>query len=206
MNENGACKELDDSLETACALVAAYDPEGDPEQLTAKEAILNLLADGPRVLSRDHTAPGHLTASSWIQSPCRQFVLLCFHRKAQRWLQLGGHVDGDKDLLGAAMREAQEESGIPAFDPVVPGVFDLDIHPIPARGAEPAHTHFDVRFFLRAQTREISCSAESLDLRWVAANEIASLTQEPSIARMAEKARRFSPRNYSPKKLPTSVR
>lgn len=192
MNENSARNELHDSLETVCALVAAYDPEGDPEQLTAKDAILHLLTDGPRVLSRDHTEPGHITASSWIQSPCGQFVLLCFHRKLQRWLQLGGHVDGDNDLLGAAMREAQEESGIAAFEPVVTGVFDLDIHPIPARGAEPAHQHFDVRFLFRARTTELVCSAESLDLRWVRADEITSLTQEASLARMAQKARRFS--------------
>lgn len=192
MNESSARKELHDSLETAYALVAGYDPEGDPEQLTAKDAILNLLADGPRVLSRGHTEPGHITASSWIQSPCGQFVLLCFHRKLQRWLQLGGHVDGDSDLLGAAMREAREESGISAFDPVVPGVFDLDIHPIPARGAEAAHSHFDVRFLLKARTSELVCSAESLDLRWVGAYELASLTQEASIVRMAEKARRLS--------------
>lgn len=191
-NDMSAVEELPDSLDAARALVAGYDPEEDPAQNAAKESILALLAQGPRVLSRAHTEPGHITASSWIQSPCGEYVLLCFHRKLNRWLQLGGHVDGESDLLGAALREAQEESDIAAFDLVVPGIFDLDIHPIPPRGSEPAHTHFDVRFLLRARSHEIVCSAESLDLRWVNEASIGSLTTEASILRMAEKARRVA--------------
>lgn len=190
MEEGMAEEQEQNPVAAAVSLVAAYDPEHDPAQRAARSAILTLLADGPCVLYRSHTEPGHLTASSWIQSPCGEFVLLCFHRQAQRWLQLGGHVDGDGDLVRAAMREAQEESGIAAFDLVVPGVFDIDIHPIPARGDEPAHFHFDVRFLLRARSEEIVCSAESLELRWVKESSITSVTQEPSILRMAEKARR----------------
>lgn len=181
-------------LEAARALINRYDPCGDPGQQEAKEAIGELLARGSGVLHRSCTEPGHITASSWIQSPCGLSVLLCLHRRLNRWLQLGGHVDGESDLVGAAMREAREESGIAEFDLVTPEVFDLDIHSIPARSDEPAHHHFDVRFLLRARSSNLICSSESLDLRWVPMEKIALLTDEISILRMAEKSRTFFPR------------
>jgi 8-oxo-dGTP pyrophosphatase MutT (NUDIX family) len=142
--------------------------------------------------------PGHITASAWIVSADGQDVLLTHHRKLDRWLQLGGHVDGEADVLEACLREAIEESGMPAFDVlghrragrVLP--LDLDVHPIPARGHEPAHEHWDVRFLLRARPGSpLVLSAESKALEWVPAAQLERLTQEESVLRLRERARAF---------------
>lgn len=131
---------------------------------------------------------GHYTASCWLVSADGERVLLTHHRKLGRWLQLGGHADGDPDLAAVALREAEEESGLSNLQ-VVPDIFDLDAHTIPARGAEPEHVHFDVRYVVRCVgSEEFVVSAESLALSWV---PIAALAGDPgadhSLRRMAAK-------------------
>lgn len=137
--------------------------------------------------------PGHITASCWIVSPDGSHCLLTRHRKLQKWLQLGGHVDGEVDVEQAALREAQEESGMAHFELVTPpgGLvpLDLDVHEIPARGSEPKHLHWDVRFLLRALPgQQLQVSEESLDLRWIALAELPQLTTEESVLRLPRKA------------------
>lgn len=136
------------------------------------------------------TPSGHVTGSAWIASPDGKRVLLTHHRKLDLWLQLGGHADGDPDVLGVAYKEAREESGIDEFEQVSPGIFDLDIHAIPARKNEPEHFHYDVRYFLRSvRSTDYTVSPESHDLRWVGLAEVESLTTEPSMLRMVAKHR-----------------
>ncbi len=137
--------------------------------------------------------PGHITASAWIEDAAGRRCLLTHHRKLDRWLQLGGHVDGEPRIEHAALREAQEESGMATFTFVqwtpelVP--LDLDVHTIPARKTEPEHEHWDVRFWLRAAAgQELVLSAESNDLRWFAPTELAAVTDEESVLRLGRKA------------------
>ncbi len=131
---------------------------------------------------------GHLTASAWIVDPVRERTLLTHHRKLDRWLQLGGHVDGEADLATAALREAQEESGLSRLRLVSPEVFDVDRHRIPARGAEPGHWHFDVRFLIEADPTELlKISSESKDLAWVTLADVAHFNSEESLLRMVRK-------------------
>jgi 8-oxo-dGTP pyrophosphatase MutT (NUDIX family) len=132
--------------------------------------------------------PGHLTGSAWVVSKDGRRVLLTHHRKLDRWLQPGGHADGDMDLARVALREAEEETGLRDLA-VEGGVFDLDRHSIPARGAEPEHWHYDVRFVVRATGDEsFVVSEESHDLAW---REVLDVAADPhadeSVRRMARK-------------------
>lgn len=131
-------------------------------------------------------AIGHLTGSAWLVSADGARVLLTHHRKLNRWLQLGGHADGDADLARVALREAEEESGLRDLA-VVPEIFDLDRHEIPARTNEPAHWHYDVRYVVRTfGSEDFTVSDESHALAWcniaaLAADEAA----DESLRRMA---------------------
>jgi 8-oxo-dGTP pyrophosphatase MutT (NUDIX family) len=135
---------------------------------------------------------GHITASAWIVDRNRNRALLTHHRKLGKWLQLGGHTDGDADVRAAALREAREESGLASLRFVSPSIYDLDIHRIPARGEEPEHEHFDVRFALEADASEpFVVSAESHDLAWIALDELAGYGADESVLRLARKTCRL---------------
>lgn len=134
--------------------------------------------------------PGHLTGSTFLVNQSGDSLLLTHHRKLDLWLQLGGHADGDPDMLQVAIKEAQEESGLPAGDiqPIDTNIFDLDVHPIPARGEDPDHLHYDVRFLLRhTGDSDYTVGDESHDLAWASLAELDRYTTEDSIVRMAEK-------------------
>ncbi len=131
---------------------------------------------------------GHVTGSAWLTNVTGTHVLLTHHRKLDRWLQLGGHADGNPDAMAVAMKEAREESGITAITPCSTAVFDIDIHEIPARGAEPLHYHYDVRFALRVTgSDEFIVSDESHALEWIEIENLQSRTTEASMLRMAGK-------------------
>jgi 8-oxo-dGTP pyrophosphatase MutT (NUDIX family) len=138
--------------------------------------------------------PGHLTASAWILSADRRRFLLGHHRKLDRWLQLGGHADGERDLARVALREAREESGMRELAFVAAGPelvpIDLDVHRIPARGEEPPHEHHDVRFLLvAAPGQPLRVSPESRALRWFAMEELERVADDESLLRLGHKAR-----------------
>ncbi|MBI5451011.1 MAG: NUDIX hydrolase [Gammaproteobacteria bacterium] len=140
---------------------------------------------------RRSLAVGHITASSWIIDQDASHALLTHHRKLDRWLQLGGHVEDDSDVLAAALREAREESGLATLHAVDDGIFDIDVHPIPARRDEPAHHHYDVRFLLQADRgAQLTISDESHDLRWFSLAELCALPGDESIRRMVDKMQR----------------
>jgi len=131
---------------------------------------------------------GHITASCWLVNKDNTKALLTHHRKLDRWFQLGGHCDGDTDVLAVALKEAQEESGIMSIEPVHKGIFDVDVHFIPENKKEKAHYHYDVRFLLQVMSDEdIVVGDESHDLAWISKERSCLPTDERSVTRMFEK-------------------
>ena len=150
------------------------------------ERITAFVSEYDNFYSRE-VSVGHLTASAWIVDESFSSALLLHHGKLNKWLQPGGHVEEDADILTASMREAREETGVDV-QPHSEQIFDVDIHEIPARPNEPAHFHYDIRFLLIAdKAAPLLVSSESKDLAWVAIDEIEKLTQEESVLRMARK-------------------
>ncbi|MCE2461550.1 MAG: NUDIX hydrolase [Pseudomonadales bacterium] len=141
----------------------------------------------PRCFERDCWDDGHVTGSAVVLDGAGTSMLMTHHAKLGRWLQLGGHADGDPDPLAVACREATEESGL-AVVPIEDEILDLDIHAIPARGADPVHFHYDVRFLLQVErSGPLQLTHESLELRWVPLGSIETVTTEESILRMVRK-------------------
>jgi 8-oxo-dGTP pyrophosphatase MutT (NUDIX family) len=162
----------------------AYAAHNTAEDVTVFHELASTASDAAE---RTRTQ-GHLTGSAWLVSADGERVLLTHHRKLDRWLQLGGHADGDADLARVALREAEEESGL--TDLAVEGeIFDLDRHRIPARGSEAEHWHYDVRFVVRTCGSEaFAISDESHALAWRSIADIAAdVTMDTSLRRMARK-------------------
>ena len=126
----------------------------DDRDRTEAERIIAFVRASPDCLERSNLA-GHLTASAFVTDRERRHLLLIHHKALGRWLQPGGHADGDPDLLAVARREVQEETGLDALHPVTTRPFDLDIHAIPERKGVPAHLHYDVRFLFEADSGSV---------------------------------------------------
>jgi 8-oxo-dGTP pyrophosphatase MutT (NUDIX family) len=168
-------------LQPALAAFATRHPERGPEVALFRD----FLSSDAAVFSRQHRV-GHFTGSAWIVDRSGATALLTLHAKLGRWLQLGGHADGERDLASVARREAEEESGLSELE-VEPAIFDIDRHRIPARGDEPEHWHYDVRFVVRALgATRVVVSAESTALAWRPVVELVRDPQlDPSLQRMA---------------------
>jgi 8-oxo-dGTP pyrophosphatase MutT (NUDIX family) len=135
--------------------------------------------------------PGHITGSAWIVDPSNTQALLVHHAKLNKWVQPGGHADGDENILQVALREAEEETGLKKLRVVNDTPFDVDIHLIPKRADFPEHFHFDIRYFLEASMRDqIIVSNESHDVKWIALDTLEDYNQERSVIRMKIKSLR----------------
>ena len=165
----------------------ARDRPRDARDACAKDRITAFVRANARCFERS-LAIGHVTGAAWLINRASTHALLTHHRKLGRWLQLGGHCDGDSDVLAVALREAREESGIEAIRVVDDEIFDLDVHAIPAHGNEPEHVHYDVRFLLQTtETERYRVSDESHDLRWSSRDDADRLGLDVSVLAMVRK-------------------
>lgn len=136
---------------------------------------------------------GHFTASAFIVNDQFDKVLLAHHKKLDKWLQLGGHADGEEDLRKVALAEAREESGLDNFlfwspervsSEFCSFIFDIDVHEIPKHKSTAGHLHFDIRFLLIAdEQEELQCSDESNELKWFDLEAATECSKEQSLQR-----------------------
>jgi 8-oxo-dGTP pyrophosphatase MutT (NUDIX family) len=179
--------------------LAAYRP-ADARERAMVDELASFVRAHADCFERGLSA-GHVTASAWVVDERGTHALLTHHRKLGRWLQLGGHADGDDDVRRVALREAREESGLSAIRFADPEIYDVDVHAIPALGAEPAHKHYDVRFAFVAERSEVmTVSAESHELAWLpiealtlmAGGAAAPVEVDESVRRLARKTASLS--------------
>lgn len=172
--------------ERLIALLQEHTP-ADATEHAMTQATIEFVSTHPDCFDRSLLI-GHVTGSAWIVSPDRQQVLLIHHRKLDRWLQPGGHADGDPNVAAVALREAQEETGLTSLRIVGDGIFDVDIHEIPLRKDVPAHLHYDIRFLLEADPSEaFGNSDEITNIQWFAVENVKNMVDSESILRMVRK-------------------
>lgn len=171
----------------ARAILASYAPWCEAQR-AEKERMLRFVDEHPEDAHQRTLLVGHLTASALVLDADGERALLTHHKKLGRWLQLGGHCDGDANLPGVALRECLEESGIEGLA-IDPAPIDVDVHVIPARKDEPEHLHLDTRFVVHAPrgAREV-VSEESIALRWFRPDELATIPTDESVRRLFERA------------------
>jgi 8-oxo-dGTP pyrophosphatase MutT (NUDIX family) len=168
-------------------LLHRHESRATEEERSSLSRLIAFVERRPDCFQRE-LLEGHVTGSAWILDHSREHCLLTHHKKLGLWLQCGGHADGDSDVLQVALREALEESGIARIEPLSEEIFDVDVHTIPAKGSEPEHFHYDVRFALIApRGAQFVVSDESHALAWVKRTEIDGYHTDFSVRRMADK-------------------
>ena len=153
--------------------------------------VVGLIGEREDAFSRN-PEHGHITASALVVSQDCKALLMTHHAKLDRWLQLGGHCDGLKDPYFVAKKEAYEESGLVEIHSLAADIVDIDIHAIPASAREPEHWHYDLRYVFQADRHAaLQLSHESRQLRWVALDELESVTDAASVLRLRPAIARF---------------
>lgn len=161
----------------------------DSSEKSFKQNFIEFIHKYPNTCFDRSLQVGHITASAWLLNEKMDKALLMHHKKLNIWTQMGGHCDGNSNVLEAALREAQEESGSELLEVVSNNIFDLDIHPIPGNinKNEGSHEHLDVRFLVRSLDDEkIIGNHESHAIKWFGVDDQLP-TKEESILRMQRK-------------------
>jgi 8-oxo-dGTP pyrophosphatase MutT (NUDIX family) len=163
-----------------------YSPY-DSTEAAHLDRVMQFLQHAAHPFHRE-TLEGHMTASAIVVNPTYSQIVLLHHRKLDRWLQPGGHCDGNPNSLAVALQEVWEETGLVATA-VNDQIFDIDVHPIPARGTVPAHWHYDIRYLLVADDSEPlqRSEREAIALQWIPFTQLAQVAPEASFRRVEAK-------------------
>ncbi len=164
------------------ALVEEFEVPADQAAAKSRDLIQMLLSHTPRPFSRDQFNPGHITATGLVIAPDGERVLLVHHRRLDRWLLPGGHVEeDDAEIWHTARREVIEETGVLLAEEGPPVVAGLDVHGIPPKRDEPYHLHHDLIFFFRATSENSRLSRESRAIAWSSPAEFDSYDVPPNV-------------------------
>ena len=168
--------ELLDQIET-------YHPWNEQEEKD-KVLILDWIKNNVDAFSRDNKV-AHMTASAWVVNRERDKVLMLYHNIYHSWSWLGGHADGETDLLSVALREVKEEAGISKVRPVSEGIFSLESLTVDGHEKNgvyvSSHLHLNVTYLMEADPEEkVSIKEdENSGVAWFAPEEALERSTEP---------------------------
>lgn len=158
----------------------------DPRAEEHRQLVLDFIDDHDDALLRS-CRTGHLTGSALVVNPDGQRVVMLHHRKLDRWLQPGGHADGNGNLAGVALREAIEETGLEGLL-IHPVVIDVDVHEVDPPD-DGRHLHLDARFLVAApDDADPPGNHESHEVRWVDVDELDELGVDAGTRRLVDRA------------------
>lgn len=177
-----------------------YIPYNEQEAQDRVE-MLRRLRSGEELYFRDNAA-AHITVSGWVTSPDREKVLMAYHNIYDSWSWLGGHADGERDLLRVAEKEIREESGLENFTPVSEGIFSLEILTVDGHMKKgryvSSHLHLNFTFLFEADTEQaVRCKPdENSSVGWFGLDEAIEASDEPWIRdviyrKLNQKLRKF---------------
>ncbi len=181
--------------------IIAYTPYNEQEEKD-KDIILSCLRDYPDIFTRDNKI-AHMTASCWILDKERQHVLMCYHNIYQSWSWLGGHADGEEDLLAVSIKEAEEESSLKNVTPITDKILSLEVLTVDGhqkRGEYvSSHLHLNVTYLLTADIHDSihSKADENSGVRWFTFDEALKASSEPWFVehiypKLIEKSKKFT--------------
>ena len=154
-------------------------------QEAADQALMLKLLAGEEDLSLRSSLQAHFTASAWVVSPDRKQVLMAYHNLYNSWAWLGGHADGNWDLVAVAEKEAGEESGITGIRPLTEGIFSLEILGVDGHEKKgkyvPSHLHLNLTYLFEGDPKVPIRIKEDENSRvgWIRADEIGEKSTEP---------------------------
>lgn len=161
----------------------AYQPWNEQEAADRAQMLLRM-SIGEELFTRNN-GNAHWTASAWVVSPDHRQVLMAYHNLYNSWAWLGGHADGETDLLSVALREVQEESGLSAVTPVSPEIYSLEILTVDGHEKHgkyvSSHLHLNVTYLLEADPAlPIRCKPdENSRVGWFGLEEAIAAASEP---------------------------
>ena len=170
------CQELTDQIEE-------YKPYNEQEEKD-KRLILDWIRNNENAFSRENTV-AHMTASAWVVNRERTRVLMVYPNIYNSWSWLGGHADGETDLLAVALREVKEEAGISHVRPVSEEIFSLESLTVDGHVKKgkyvSSHLHLNVTYLLEADCEEaVSIKAdENSGVAWFSPEEALKKSTEP---------------------------
>lgn len=167
--------ELKESIEK-------FTPYNEQEEVDRK-IMLNYINDFDDVLTRKNEY-GHFTSSAFVINKERTKILMVYHKIYNSWAWVGGHSDGDSNLLNVAIKEAKEETGIKNIIPISKNIYSLEVMNV--NGHEKrgkyvgSHVHLNVTYLLEAdENQEIHIKEdENSGVKWFPNNEILNVTSE----------------------------
>ena len=179
-----------------------YKPYNDQEALDQKE-ILRYLTTFDNLLTRENKG-AHFTSSAWVVNKARTKVLMAYHNIYQSWSWLGGHADGDADLLHVALKETQEETGLKNIHSISDNIYSIEILNVPAHSKKKKpiaeHLHLNITYLIEADENEETSIKpdENSGVEWMSLDSAIKACNEPKMKVIYQKLN-VKLKEYSPK-------